>query len=182
MKTICSIAALVASLTFSARAAGDDPSAIVARFFQATSTGNVVQAESLFRCTNDGQRAHVHSYVTNAVATFASGKLQSAPMAAFVGTNAAVVAIEQKHSDFPGRREIEDGYLVNTPDGWRLLPNPEDFGVPINGLTLALGMEFNRLSHEFNDFRRAERKKDKDRNSEQPTPPYSEPAARPPQR
>jgi hypothetical protein len=165
------ITLLAAFATFAqAEDENNSPSRLISTFIANVRAGYVEKAEAMFSCYTDEQRQHVHSYVTNAVRVFSTPALVSEPIATFVSTNCAVVAIQQTHTNFPGIREIEDGYLIKTPAGWRLLPNCEDYGVPINipPVTFAIGNEYRALTTQYYELKRAERKKDKNRISEQP--------------
>ena len=65
----------------------------------------------------------------------------------------SICAIEQSSPSFPGKNELEKGFLILEDGRWQLLPQPQDCRAGLNGLTPEDLADFDFLQKEFSIFK-----------------------------
>ncbi len=134
------------------------PDSTLTRFFELLQDGQSSSAEKLFLVRNSDQKSAVSQYVSGGIAFFQKMDIKNQVVETFEEGHFSICAIEQTSDAFPGKSEVECGYLVFKDGQWLLLPQQQDYHAKLNGLLPVEIAAFKALHEEFSLFKRSYKK------------------------
>jgi len=149
MKTaILIISLLIAPPLF----AGTAPEVVALRLIDLIKQKNKPEAIALFYAPKPEQVEFVATFIDQGIEFMARVPIEAKVLAIFKDEEFAIVALEQSSPSRPGIREIEPIYLLNKDGAWLLLPKPDDWTRPINGLDTNSETHIRALVEKYNLF------------------------------